>query len=247
MPVPPSLLPLAARTGAALLSWLLPHRCALCQHAGDAQVCQYCRARYFAAHPPRCPVCALRLPPGAAGPCGACLAAPPDFDAAVAACDYAAPGDELVLQLKFGGALAVAPWCAGMLRDAMQRAAAAGALPDLLLPVPLAPARIGLRGYNQALEIARPLARMLGVPVDARLAVRMRDTAPQMELPAAQRAANVRGAFALAPHAAVRGRHLGIVDDVLTTGRTAGSLAAMLKRHGAARVTVLVFARTPQQ
>jgi predicted amidophosphoribosyltransferase len=70
-----------------------------------------------------------------------------------------------------------------------------------------------------------------------------------MELPAAQRAANVRGAFALAPHAlaAVRGRHLGIVDDVLTTGRTAGSLAAMLKRHGAARVTVLVVARTPQQ
>lgn len=243
--MPPSLPAFtAARAGAALLNWLLPHRCALCRHTGDAQVCAHCHARYFGMHPPRCPSCALRLPPGADGPCGACLREPPAFDAAVAACDYAAPADALVLQLKFGGALHLAPWCAAQLRDALR----CGALPDLLLPVPLSPARLAARGYNQALEIARPLSRMLGVPLEARLAVRVRDTAPQTDLPAAQRAANVRGAFALAPHgmARVRGRHAGIVDDVLTTGRTAGSLAALLRRHGAARVTVLVFARTPE-
>jgi ComF family protein len=230
----------------ALLDWLLPSRCALCRHTGDAAICAHCRARYLAATPARCPQCALLLPVGASGHCGACLRAPPAFDAAVAACDYAAPADGLIQALKFHGELALAPCFARLLRDAVERAGLPS-LPSLLLPVPLGPRRLRERGFNQALEIARPLGRMLGVQAEARLAVRVRDTAAQARLALDEREANMRRAFAMTPAGAVRvrGLHVGLVDDVLTTGSTLDALAALLKRYGAAQVTALVVARTP--
>ncbi len=183
------------------------------------------------------------------GRCGVCLHYPPAYDATITAVDYAAPVEQLVLRLKFGARLALAPLLAELLRDAVLRSGRMPRplpLPELLCPVPLGAARLRQRGFNQSLEIARPLARMLGMPVMPRLLVRLRDTPPQSRLSPDARRLNLRDAFMLQPslHAAVRGRHVGVVDDVMTTGETLGEIASLLQRFGAARVTNLVFART---
>jgi predicted amidophosphoribosyltransferase len=103
------------------------------------------------------------------------------------------------------------------------------------------------RGFNQALEIARPLAAALGVGLQPRLATRAVETAAQSGVAPRERARNIRGAFEIAPEMAdkIQGRHIGVVDDVMTSGHTLNELAATLKAAGAARVSNLVFARTP--
>ena len=231
------------RWSGALLGWLLPPCCALCGGAANAAVCLACEQAYVAARP-RCPVCAN--PAGgldAALPCGACLASPPAFDATLAACDYAAPLDALVLQLKFGAGLALAPWMARMLYEEAGRAALPP--PELLCPVPLGAGRLVERGYNQALEVARPLSALLGAQCAPRLAQRVLETAAQSGVAPGERKRNVQGAFAVPMEDLVRGRHVGVVDDVMTSGHTLDELASVLKRAGAARVTNFVFARTP--
>ena len=154
------------------------------------------------------------------------------------------PLDQLVLQLKFGGRLALAALFARCLRDAVLQQPGF-VLPALLCPVPLGPRRLAERGYNQALEIARPLARALGVTLHPRLAQRVHETQAQSRVSPEQRRDNIAGAFAISDGALVDGRHIGIVDDVMTSGQTLNELAATFKRYGAARVTNLVFARTP--
>lgn len=195
----------------------------------------------------RCHQCANPLPAGAdggAGLCAGCLQHPPAFDATVVAADYAMPLDQLVLQLKFGHRLAHAALFARLLRDAVL-AQPGFVLPAVLCPVPLGPQRLAERGYNQALEIARPLARLLGVALAPRLACRVHDTPAQSSVAPGQRGRNVAHAFAVTEPALVEGRHIGIVDDVMTSGQTLHALAATFKRYGAARVSNLVFARTP--
>ncbi|MFD2270538.1 ComF family protein [Undibacterium arcticum] len=112
--------------------------------------------------------------------CGDCLQQPPAFDATIVAADYAAPVDQLVLALKFGNQLPLAPLFGRMLRDALLLTHADRfALPDLLTAVPLGPQRLAQRGFNQALEIARPLSRALGVALAPGLLLRARDTSAQ--------------------------------------------------------------------
>ena len=226
-----------------LLRALLPSACALCGGHADRAVCAACEGAYVLPVV-RCPCCAN--PAGALDSgrhCGACLADAPAFDATVAACDYAAPLDSLVLQLKFGAQLALAPWMARVLQDAI--AAQVTDLPDILCPVPLGPRRLVERGYNQALEVARPLARALDLPVAPQLLQRVRETAAQSGAAPGERKKNVRAAFGVNAAPDVRGRHVGVVDDVMSSGHTLDEVAAALKRAGAARVTNIVFARTP--
>jgi ComF family protein len=232
----------------ALLRVLMPSLCALCGSRCDDVVCVACRAAYAGGRPARCAQCANLLHEAAGGPglCGTCLRDPPAFDATVAAVDYAIPLDQLVLQLKFGARLALAPWFARQIRDAVL-ARPALPLPDLLCPVPLGPGRLVERGFNQALEIARPLAAALGVACHPALARRTLDTQAQSGVSPGARARNVRDAFAVDDPDLVEGRQVGLVDDVMTSGHTLGELAATLKRFGAARVTNFVFARTPPQ
>ncbi len=227
---------------------LLPGVCALCGGlAGAGQVCAPCRRHYIeeARAAPACGICANSLPAGAGAVCGHCLRKRPAFDATVAAGAYALPLDRLVLQLKFGGRVALARLFGEALADAV--AATPGMVrPDVLCPVPLGPRRLAERGYNQALEMARPLARRLAVPLQARLAVRVKETAALSRTATpAERRAHVAGAFAVPRRALVEGRHVALVDDVMTSGATMDELAALFKRHGAARITCLVFARTP--
>lgn len=226
----------------SLLATLLPSSCALCGHGCAGVVCDACRFDAVTAAP-RCRRCANRVAAGSADDCGACLTRAPAFDATFAAADYAAPLDQLVLQLKFGARLPLAPWFAALLRDQVLSEQAAAALPDLLIAVPLGRRRLVERGFNQALEVARPLARMLGVPLAPHLATRIVETAPQSALAPSARAGNVRAAFAATAQAA--GLHVGVVDDVMTSGRTLEALAATLKGAGALRVSNFVVARTP--
>lgn len=245
-------LPTAARHWFGRAGSLLPGACALCAATGRHVLCSSCETRFFSSQVARCRCCALPLPAEARDPalllCGACLRDPPAFDATVVAADYAAPVDQLVLGLKFAGKLALAPLFADRLRDALLRSTVGDMpLPSCLTAVPLGGERLRTRGFNQALEIARPLSAALGVPVAARLLVRLRETTAQATLAPPERRLNLRGAFMLQPAmvGAVRGQHVGVVDDVMTTGATLDAVATVLKRFGASRVTNLVFARTP--
>lgn len=236
---------LRLRLQAANLLAAVPSCCALCGRDGRTALCTDCRRRYLTTAPLRCRQCAGLLPTGAASSlCGACLRAPPAFDAAIVVADYAAPLDQLVLGLKFGGQLALAPLLGELLADALRQRPQTD-WPAILAPVPLGRQRLAERGFNQALEIARPLARTLSLPLAPMLLARSRETAPQTLLTPAERRVNLRRAFSLPPDSMVqvRGRHVGVVDDVLTTGMTLHEIAATLKHCGAARVTCLAFAR----
>jgi ComF family protein len=243
---------MAAAFANGLLAALLPCNCVLCGASGPALLCHGCHQQFFTSVIVRCPICANPLPPTSPAapplvvPCGRCQSERPAFDATVAAAEYALPVDRLVLQLKFARQLALARLFAGLLADAVQRADSNRyPRPALLCPVPLGLQRLSERGFNQALEIARPLGKALGITVHARLAVRVRDTLAQSSTPHGARHANIAHAFAIPDRALVEGRHIGIVDDVMSSGQTLQELAATLKRHGAARVTNYVFARTP--
>jgi ComF family protein len=192
----------------------------------------------------RCIQCAIPLT-SSATVCGECLKHSPAFDSTIVAADYAPPVDRLVLALKFGNRLELAPLFARMLRDAAEQTT----LPEHLIAVPLGPQRLVQRGFNQALEIARPFSRALGVPLDTRTVVRQRDTHAQALLHPDERRRNIRHAFVVPADAIdkICNKHVGIVDDVMTTGETLNEVAATLKRFGASRVTNFVFARTAQR
>jgi ComF family protein len=177
--------------------------------------------------------------------CGRCLRRPPAFDKTIAAALYEAPFDQLVRGLKYGATLAYAPLFARLLHGRATHAVLADI--DVVLPVPLSRARMATRGFNQAIEIARPFAEKLGRPLDTESVLRITDTAPQASLPFDARRRNVRGAFAVidARRERIIGRRVGVVDDVMTTGATLEELAKTLKRAGAVAVVNLVVARTP--
>lgn len=115
----------------------------------------------------------------------------------------------------------------------------------LLVPVPLHPVRLRSRGFNQALLLARPLGRALGLPVAPRALRRIRRTQAQPGLGAAERRVNLAGAFVVCHPATVSGRHVVLVDDVLTTGATANACAGALRAAGASRVDVYTAGRAP--
>jgi ComF family protein len=222
-----------------LIGRALPQACALCaDRSGNAMLCAPCM-NALPPLPPACPVCA-RPSPGSSV-CGACLKRPPKFTATLAACTYAFPLDRLVQALKYEHRLALAEPLGDALAAAALRAPASYQRPDALIAVPLAAARQRERGFNQSIEIARVVARRTGFPLVTGL-VRTGNAPAQATLPWTQRRRNVRGAFACATSFA--GRHVALVDDVMTTGATLEAATAVLLRSGAARVDAWVVART---
>jgi len=222
----------------------LPSLCAVCRGWGLQRICADCVERH-AAPTARCSRCALEVAAGVVV-CGACLRQPPPWRAARAAVGYGFPWDRLIAAFKFHDALDLAPAFAALIaRTGHDRH---GSAPPLLLPVPLSAERLRERGYNQAWELARRLAPLLGGIADAALLLRVRDTPHQLALPPERRAANVKGAFAVEPRrlAELRGRDVIVVDDVMTTGATTAEIAHVLLAAGAASVEIEVVARTPK-
>lgn len=226
---------------------VIPSSCALCGIVDREAICAGCHYQFFGQPVHRCTQCATPLIGMTAEICGECLKQPPAFDATIVAADYAPPIDQLVLALKFGSRLALAPLFAHMLRDAILQGRTQGAiLPTCITAVPLGAQRLAERGFNQALEIAKPLSRSLGIKLVPQLTSRLRDTHAQAMLHPDERHKNIRDAFTVSHHAidSIKGQHIGVVDDVITTGETLNELASTLKRFGATRVTNFVFART---
>lgn len=190
---------------------------------------------------PACPHCGEPTPGGRV--CGACVRRPPPFDYLRAPFRYQLPVDWLVAGLKFERRLNHGRLLAEVLRD--HWVPGDDTLPDLALPVPLHPARLRERGFNQTIELFVPLLADLGVALERGAVERTQPTVAQAGLHAGARRRNVRGAFRLAVDAGrVAGRHVVILDDVVTTGSTVAELARVLRRAGAARIGVWALART---
>lgn len=178
--------------------------------------------------------------------CHDCISQPPPFDGAVAAVGYGFPWDGLIPQLKFHAALDLVPTFARLIAEAHGRSG--HALPSLLVPVPLSRERLRERGFNQAWALTRRIAARLGCKADATLLLRMRDSPHQLGVPLAERADNVRGAFAVEPRRRTEcaGLDIAVIDDVMTTGSTAAEISRTLRQAGVARVSIWVLARTPK-
>lgn len=219
----------------------LPGQCEVCRRWGADRLCADCVTRFMPARP-RCRSCALPLPAGVER-CGECLRDPPPFEHTACVGDYGFPLDRLIAGFKFNAGVELA----APLARRLARAAATTPPPHWVLPVPLSPRRLAERGYNQAWELARRVARDLGLEARADVLHRPADTPHQADLPRAARMKNLRSAFAVDARwrDALRGRRVAIVDDVFTTGATTREAAATLRAAGAAAVDVWVVARTP--
>ncbi|TPG66902.1 ComF family protein [Pseudomonas arsenicoxydans] len=222
-------------------------RCLLCAEPAEEHIpiCMACETElpWLGDH---CQTCALPLP-GTGLTCGQCLKQPPAFEQVAAPWSYSFPLDTLITRFKhsakwpFGRLLAdlLAQYLQHRFDEDLNR-------PDALVPVPLAAKRLRQRGFNQAAMLARWLGAHLDIPCDETLLLRIQDTSAQQDLNAEARKKNLRNAFSLTPGAQIKGRHLALVDDVLTTGATAQALARLLMDAGAARVDVYCLARTPK-
>lgn len=227
---------------ARLVSWVLPSRCLLCGARGahGRDLCAGCRGDLLP-NRPCCPRCALPLAV-AAPACGECLGADTPFAAAWVPFRYGHPLDLLEARFKFNADLAAGRVLASLM---LERLAADGpARPQLIVPVPLHRTRLGQRGYNQALELARPLARATGIPLRDDLLRRVRATPAQTGLDAKARRNNLRDAFEVAPADALPA-HVALFDDVMTTGATLREAARSLRRAGVQRVDAWAVARAP--
>ncbi|HEV3429278.1 MAG TPA: ComF family protein [Paraburkholderia sp.] len=256
-----------------LLPRLLPSACPLCgnlprrsrgvrtarrrasglRSGVNSLLCAACDAAYWNEARLRCTVCALPLASGRSTRghngyrCNACVKTPPAFEATIALADYRAPLDALVRGLKFRARLGLGEEFAARLASAADDLLDPADTPALIVPVPLSRERLIARGYNQAWQIAKPLARALGTRADATLVRRTLHTAAQSRLDRDTRRRNVGRAFALKDDGcALQGLHIGVVDDVMTSGATLDALAHTLKAAGARRVTNFVALRTPK-
>ncbi len=220
---------------------LLPWRCLLCGAAGGEgmDLCAGCAAELPRNHR-CCARCALPLPLPAAL-CGECLRRTPPWDAAWAPFRYLWPLDRLESRFKFSADLA-AGRCLSTMWQGQPRPLAQ---PQLIVPVPLHRKRLRQRGYNQALELAKPLARAWNIPLRHDVLQRQRATDAQTELDARARRRTVRNAFAVRQGLPLPA-HIVVLDDVMTTGATLAECVRVLKRAGAGRVDVWVLARAPR-
>lgn len=229
----------ASSAAAQVLDCLFPRNCILCAaHLDAGTVCDECRADLPWIER-ACPTCALPtdLADRAATPCADCQRRPLPVTGVVAPLAYRFPVDELVKALKFRRQAHLAPAFADLLVPALT---GAGLAPTALVPVPLHRWRHGVRGFNQAAEIARGLSRHLDLPV-RHMARRVRSTRPQPGLGAEARRCNVRDAFRVVRRPGCR--HALIVDDVITTGETCRALATALLNAGVEEVSLVALAR----
>lgn len=225
--------------------WLMSSYCVLCGQDGINQwnLCKDCYAdlpRISSA----CSRCAAPIRAPNNGLCGSCIANPPRFDRSRALFHYSEPVSSLIHGMKYNGKLNHAKLLGELMAEAwighLQNAPDL-IVPDLIVPVPLHSSRLRERGYNQALELARPIARRLKIPIDVINCRRIRRTETQALLPAKDRRANLAGAFTWSAKSVPQ--RVAIVDDVMTTTHTANALARELRKTGVANIEVWVCAR----
>lgn len=236
----------AGALGGWLLNVAFPPACPACHAPVSAQdnFCSDCFAALHQISAPYCACCGIpfAFDSGPDAQCPACLTEPPSFDSVRAPLVYDAVSAPLIRSLKFHDRYT------GLNRAIAMMASAHGTRPiDLIVPVPLHWRRLVMRRFNQSALLGFALSRVLAVPCLPAALKRTRYTTPQMRLPRAERLKNVRDAFAVPDAAVISGKHVLLVDDVVTTGATVTACAATLKKAGAASVHVLALARTVKE
>lgn len=245
-PSPHSALALMRDLGRWMLDLLLPPRCLACgvQLGHSHAVCPNCWLGLQFISTPYCRCCGLPFSfhPGGELLCGACLRHPPPFARARAALVYDQASRPLILAFKHGDRTDAAP---AFGRWMTQAGAELLADADLLLPVPLHWTRLARRHYNQAALLAQIVAQESGVSYHPRLLRRHHATPSLGTLDRIARARLLKDAFSVPPRhrAAVEGRHVVLVDDVMTSGSTVAACARTLRKAGATQVDVLALAR----
>ncbi|MGA9574885.1 MAG: ComF family protein [Lysobacterales bacterium] len=222
------------------LDFILPPRCVLCgQSSGPVCICAGCRED-LPWHGPHCLRCGLPLGSAHDPVCGACIRKPPPFTRTVCPLQYEFPVNRLVQSFKFNRRLAAGRVLSHLICEYITLNKLD--LPDVLIPVPLHNIRLLKRGFNQAYEMAVYAGRVLDIPIRANALKRQRNTPAQSGLSRKQRRKNLQGAFYW--HGWPKpGRHVVLVDDVMTTGTTLSACTRVLKKAGAKRVDVWVAAR----
>ena len=218
----------------------LPSQCAICRAWPSQAICETCVAA-FGRPVSRCPLCAIELRTSV---CSACIQQRPVIDACCAALTYCWPWSQLIAQFKFGNDAAWARHFACLMQSA-PFAEDALLSADILIPIPLSKQRLSERGFNQSLMLANHLSQ---AKTQSQTLLRMINTPPQSSLKRKERLTNLTGAFAVAPlmASALRGQHILLIDDVMTSGSTLNFAARVLKQAGAAHVGALVLAKTPE-
>jgi ComF family protein len=242
---------------ASLFAVLFPSDCRICRSAltdvSKLPVCGDCLGRIRPLAGTLCSVCGEKLLgerfAGEAHPlCDLCRRAAPRFRRAVAYGAYQGALRDLLHLFKYQGVRSAAPLLGGLLGRGVVAAGIVG--PFLVIPVPLAAGKRRARGFNQAEEIARAFCAASrafgaarGIQLESTLLVRKRETVSQTGLTRPQRQANLRGAFAVTQPEELRGKSILLVDDVMTTGATAGECARIMLKSGAKEVLVATVAR----
>lgn len=212
--------------------------CLLCSAATTQDFCDACYHHLPRLSEHHCSIC-LRSITSTNDRCGICIAEPPNFTRTIAALRYTFPVDALILALKYQTNLAIAPILAKLLHQHIQTAS----LPDVIIPMPLHPNRLKQRGFNQALEISRHIAKQYRIPLLINDCQRIKHTAPQTGLAWKLRQKNIRNAFTCKIE--LTGKHVAVIDDVMTTGATLNELAKVIRQQGATEISNWVIARTP--
>ena len=230
----------------AVADLLLPPVCIACRTriGTHGLLCGDCFAKVDFIAPPICARLGVPLPYDAGEPSlsAAAIASPPVYDRARAVARYSETMRDLIQSFKYRdrqeGLALFARWLARAGAELLGDA-------DLIVPVPLYRSRLWWRRFNQSALLAQGVSRLTGVPADCFVLKRVRRTASQVGLSAEQRKRNVAGAFKVEPAraAALKGKRVVVVDDVITTGATAEACARVLKRAKASRVDVLALAR----
>lgn len=226
---------------------LLPYCCVLC---GDLarpfyNLCESCQ-QSLPSLPYCCQQCARFLPLESAKDsklyCGSCLHTPPAYHLTHALFPYQSPITEMITALKFQHQLIYAKTLGQLLSEKIERVWYRDkALPDLIIPVPLHPKRLAERGFNQALELAKPLASALRLPILKASIKRIKHTAAQSGLSAKTRQQNITRAFS--SNHSYEGLTVALLDDVITTGHTMKELSKVIKKNGAKSIHVWCVAR----
>lgn len=233
--LPQSLRQSLTQWAASCPHWLPTASCLLCEaDSGQEILCRACAADLPRLPETRCPRCAAETTFGEH--CGPCQKSPRHFEQVQALFTYDFPCDRLIQALKYGHQLTLAGWLGHQLATRCQLPNA-----DLLIPMPMHADRLRERGFNQAVEIARAISRHTGITLASMYLQRTRATQAQAGLRPEERRRNIRGAFAC--NTDLSGKHILLIDDVLTTGASADECARVLKLHGADTVTVAVVAR----
>jgi len=200
--------------------------------------CEPCRQQ-IVRHARRCPFCAEAIHE-TRDSCDACVNTGPAFAQTLTAFDYEEPVRRLIKDFKFRGRLDIGAGLSGELLRVVTNGPTCDALPDALVPLPLHRARLRQRGFNQASEIARPLGKILNIPLLINNIKRIHWSGPQTGRDLVERRQNVRGAFRVSRQLPA---HVAIVDDVMTSGASARELKRCLLAAGASRITLWVLAR----